>query len=147
MNLPDTKDKGQIRKASKIEDVFYAVSEGRALRINELDKFYKDTNDVRCENSARYQMKKFIMNNAYAGLNGQLLFVGARGAGKSTELNHLQRDIENEIVVLNYSVQEELDPLNIHYIELFIVTMEKLFELAGKMELDISKAFLDQIRN
>ena len=135
----------EIKKATDIKDVFYAIGEGRPLKIEELDRFYCDTDKVRTEVSPRAKLARNIRNYAKAGKNGHILFVGARGAGKSTELNHLQKDLEPNIAVLNYSVIQELDPMNISYIELFIVTMEKLLELAQDRNLVIPDDFLDRI--
>ena len=121
----------KIRKATTIPEIYYAVGKVRPLNVDELDEFYQETNSVRSEISPRNRLSKIIRKNVSAGVNGHFLFVGSKGAGKSTELNHLQKDMEQEIAVINYSVFKELDPQNISYIELFIVTMEKLFNYAS----------------
>ena len=134
-----------IKKANTIADIFEAVGETRPLTIAEMDQFYLDTDAVRGDLSTRRRLASIIRKNAASGRNGHILFVGARGAGKSTELNHLQKDIENEILVFNYSVLKELDPQSISYIELFIVTMEKLFDYALQNNLEVDKSLLSRI--
>jgi broad-specificity NMP kinase len=76
----------------------------------------------------------------------QILFSGYRGCGKSTELNKLAKQIEQDFVVLNLQVLKELDPININYVEIFILTMEKLCKAAEKFEIDVSDHFLDSIK-
>ncbi|MFN0034683.1 MAG: hypothetical protein ACKVUS_06430 [Saprospiraceae bacterium] len=48
--------------------------------------------------------------------------------------------------MLNYSVQEELDPVHLNYIELFIVTMERLFRAASENKLTISEEYLKSVQ-
>ena len=72
-------------------------------------------------------LKRRLLSNTEGSL--KMLFAGHRGCGKSTELVRLQRDIAREYETLNFSVSRELDLLNINHIELFIATMEQLFEL------------------
>ncbi len=134
-----------LKKAEKIEEVYDAIEGGRPLTIEEIDTFYCNTDAVRNDLSARKQLAKIIRRNAQAGRNGHLLFVGARGCGKSTELNHLQKDLQGDIAILNYSVMTELDPQSINYIELFIVTMEKLFSFALKKGLEIDNEFVERV--
>lgn len=78
----------------------------------------------------------------------KILLAGHKGCGKSTELLRLQRDIERDFVVLSFSVQSELDPMNIHYIELFIVTMEKLFDLfVREPRIYVEPRYIENVRN
>jgi len=134
----------EIKKANTIDEIYGAVL-ARALTIEEMDQFYCETDAVRSKTSAKFQLKTIIRQNAIAGNNAHLLFVGYRGCGKSTELNHLQKELQNEYAIINYSVMEELDPQSIQYIELFIVTMEKLFRFAIDNQLDIDTSFLEKI--
>ncbi|MEW6668484.1 MAG: hypothetical protein AB1512_25005 [Thermodesulfobacteriota bacterium] len=78
----------------------------------------------------------------------KMLFAGHRGCGKSTELLRLQREIEKDFVILNFSVVEELDIQNLNYIELFIATMERLFSLFQTQSgIRLDPQSLDRIRN
>lgn len=77
----------------------------------------------------------------------KLLFAGHRGCGKTTELLRLQREIDNDFVTLNFSVVRELDVLNINYIELFIVAMEKLFRFVeSEPWIEVSPEYFRSIR-
>jgi hypothetical protein len=134
-----------IQKANTIAEIFDAVGESRPLMMEEMDEFYRDTDPVRGDLSIRRRLATIIRKNADSGRNGHILFVGSRGAGKSTELNHLQKDIGAEILVFNYSVMRELDPQSISYIELFIVTMERLFDYALNQKLPIDETLVKRI--
>ncbi|MCP4352315.1 MAG: hypothetical protein GY795_43205 [Desulfobacterales bacterium] len=81
----------------------------------------------------------------------KILFAGHKGCGKTTELLRLQKNIEKDFIVLNFSVIKELDIQNISYIELFIVTMEKLFKFVKGQEeqekIEIDKQYFENIKN
>jgi hypothetical protein len=130
-----------LKKADKIEEV-YSVFQSKPLKISDLKDFYKNTTEARGKNPRR-RFARILKTNQDS--NQHILFVGYRGCGKSTELNHLQKDLQEEFLVLNYSIQEELDPIHVNYIELFIVTMERLFSVVKEKNLKVSKAYLTGI--
>ncbi len=72
-----------------------------------------------------------------------VLFIGYKGCGKSTELNFFQQQIEEQYLVINFSVYEELDPVSLSHVELFVVMMEQLFRVAKDME--INEAYFKKI--
>ncbi|MFA9212982.1 MAG: hypothetical protein ACEQSR_03945 [Candidatus Methylacidiphilales bacterium] len=134
-----------IEKAITINKVPKAFI-GQALSMEDLDLFL-ETSEARGGTHVRKRILQTINDNNYVAWHS--LFVGYRGCGKSTELNKLQQDIinnGNEYLVINFSVFKELDPNNIHYIELFIVTMEKLFNAAEEFGITISKEYWDKIK-
>ena len=91
--------------------------------------FYCDTDDARGKKT-RKRLERHLRVNK--DTDEHILFVGYKGCGKSTELNLLERDLSDEFLVMNISVQRELDPVHLQYIELFIVTMEQLFKKANE---------------
>lgn len=108
----------------------------------EIEKFYIDLFESRGDNPIK-SLKRKLINDASGEL--QILFSGYRGCGKSTELNKLKTEIQNEFMVLNFSVLQELDPFNINYIELITLTMEKLFKEADEQKISVRKALLESI--
>jgi len=132
----------KLKKAVSINDV-YTTFKYRPLEINELDDFYIETERVRGGKPARRRIARML--DKEIGDFQHILLVGYKGTGKSTELNHLQRDIQDKYLVINYSVMQELDPQHLNYIELFIVTMERLFALAKDNNLKISKEYINNI--
>lgn len=131
-----------LQKADSLTKV-YAAFKMKPLEISELAEFYCDTVRARGENPRR-RFARTLRNNHSTPQH--MLFIGYRGCGKSTELNHLQQDIQNDFLVLNFSVLKELDPINLNYIELFIVTMERLFSVVQEHDLDVSKKYLENIQ-
>lgn len=75
----------------------------------------------------------------------QILFSGYRGCGKSTELNRLKKEIESDFIVVSYSVIKELDTVNLNYVELVTLTMEKLFKAVDDAKLPVSENLLNSI--
>lgn len=129
-------------KAKEIQDIYQAFRY-QPLRIEELNEMYVDTDEVRGGLPVRRRIARLLERGT--GENHHILMVGYKGCGKSTELNHLQKDLQNNFLVLNYSVMSELDPIHLNYIELFIVTLEQLFLLAKENDLHISREYLKNI--
>ena len=133
-----------IKKASTIDDI-YSSFRHQPLNLNEIDEFFIDTDEVRGGKPVRKRLARLLDNENCKYQH--ILFVGSKGSGKSTELNRLQKDIEDRFLVANYSVFTELDPVHLNYIELFIVTLERLFAIAKDSDIQISKEYIDNITN
>jgi len=136
----------KIIKAETIENVYRAFL-GTPLTLEDLD-LYRDTYEAR--GGAPFRKRIYRKLEDINDLNWQSLLVGYKGCGKSTELTKLRQDIiekGNRYLVLHYSVFQELDPENLNYIELFLVTMEKLFNVVAEHDLPISKAYLEKIKH
>jgi hypothetical protein len=114
------------------------------VEIEQLDEWYVDVRAARGQNP-RGRLKRLLEENQ--DNHQRILFVGYRGCGKSTELNHLQADLDATFLTLNFSVIKELDAVSMSYIELFIVAMEKLFELVKDKQFTIRPEYLKSITN
>jgi Flp pilus assembly CpaF family ATPase len=95
-------------------------------KLKNLKSFIMKLKRVRGGKPARRRIARMLEKEI--GDYQHILLVGYKGSGKSTELNHLQKDIQSEYLVINYSVMDELDPIHLNYIELFIVTLEQLIQ-------------------
>lgn len=130
--------------AKTLEEVF-SYFQNEPISVDELDEFYVNADHGRGKPVAG-RLKRRLVLMPSGSL--KILLVGHRGCGKSTELVRLQKDIASDFVILSFSVILELDPLNISYIELFIVTMEKLFNFFQKEEnIQINEKYLENITN
>lgn len=129
-------------KATHIAEIFKALNTD-PLRLEDLDAFYMDASNARGEEKPRKEMARSIRNNI--GIDQHMLLVGYRGCGKSTELVKLQKELEDDFLIVRFSIFEELDPQKLNYIELIIVTMERLFNYAHEKNLEISVAYLKEI--
>jgi len=116
------------------------------LKIYELDDYYVQASTARGENPTR---EIELMFEDESDFTQKILFAGYTGCGKSTELNKLQKALQDDYLIVNYSVEKELDPFNLHYIELFIATMEQLYDVIEQNQLheSVSKEYLDYIQN
>lgn len=132
----------RLRKAETIDDV-YAAFRYQPLQIDEIRDFYLDTQEARGGVPVRRRITRLLEKSA-ADYH-HILLVGYKGCGKSTELNHLQKDLQHDYLVMNYSVMSELDPIHLNYIELFIVTLERFFHVAKENDLPISRKYIENI--
>lgn len=135
----------KIVKATSIDNVSRAFL-GQPLSVEDLD-LYLETEKAR--GGTPFRKRIYRQLESINDMPWQVLFVGYKGCGKSTELNKLKQDIignGDKYLVLHYSVFRELDPENVNYIELFIVTMEKLFEVIVENQLNVSDAYLEKIK-
>ena len=110
--------------AAKTLEEVYDYFQNKPISLDDFDKFYVNADKGRGRLTYT-RLRRRLENDPDGSL--KILFAGHKGCGKTTELVRLQKYIEKDFIVLNFSVVKELDILNINYIELFIVTMEKLF--------------------
>lgn len=129
-------------RATKLGQIYQAFRTEPLAQVD-LKNFYRDTYPARGKKT-RDRIARLLRSNF--DTDEQIILVGYRGCGKSTELNLLAQELENEFLVMNISILRELDPVNLQYIEIFIATMEQLFEKAKAHKLRISKEMLDQIQ-
>lgn len=151
----------EARKATKVGELRRFFSP-RPIAIRNLEEYYVHTAKVRggtnvipkLEMILRQSLEEVEVEDSGEEWEDvsrkshyQIIFAGYRGCGKSTELNRLQKELDDDFLVLKFSVQKKLDPQNLHYVGLFITTMECLFELIEQHDLYslISKDYLDAV--
>jgi hypothetical protein len=118
----------------------------KPVSVDDIKKsqYYVDISEGRGENPIK-DVKRRLQANPLG--NQQIIFSGYRGCGKSTELNKLQSELDNEFIILHFSVIKELNPTNINYVELFIITMEKLFKIVESKGIKIGIDLLVKIKS
>jgi hypothetical protein len=132
-------------KAQKLDDVYDNFLQ-KPLAMDRFEELFVNTDKGRGGLPAYHSLQRHLVKAPSGSLN--FLFAGHRGCGKSAELTRLQRDIQDQFVVINFSIFEELDIQNINYIELFIVTMEKLFAfIEREKRISIDDQYLEVIQN
>lgn len=117
------------------------------LSIDLLDKFYINTIEGRGDNPLK-SIKRTLLQNIKneQAKSFHFLFSGYRGCGKTTELNYLTQEIQDKIMVINFSVYEELDPITFNHTDLYLVLMEKLLDLADTKGLNIEDTYLEKLK-
>lgn len=131
-----------MKKAEKLEEI-YAALRKEPLELDELE-FFRETSAARGV-KVRQRLANKLRHTP--GDDRHILLYGYKGCGKSTELRKLQSELQNEFLVVNFSVLEELDPVHLQYIEIFIVTMERLFAAAKEHDIPISKEYLKTVQD
>jgi SpoVK/Ycf46/Vps4 family AAA+-type ATPase len=131
-------------QALKLDDVYYCFA-NKPLEIDELETYYVNTDKARGLIPME-KMKRILERNP--GGSYKFLFAGYKGCGKSTELNRLQKELNQDFIILNFSVLKELDILNINYIELFIALMKRLFDFVKEeKKIKIPREYIQNITN
>jgi len=133
-----------VHKAANIRDLRNAFKL-EPIRIEEMEAYYVENYAVRSSFNVREEIEEILKYSQ--SQKEHILFTGYKGCGKSTELNHLQKDIEDNFLVINFSIEQELNALQLNYIEIFIVIMEQLFKKATDEDLLISKDYLESVQN
>lgn len=136
------------RRATTVKEV-RRYFQTKPLTIEELDEYYAPTLQARTVDPVTTRLEADVRDFLEQGMRFQILFAGYRGCGKSTELKMLEKKIQDDYQVFNFSVQEKLDPMSMHYIELFIAIMDVLFEWIEENDIGkyINREFIDLIRN
>lgn len=127
---------------SKLESI-YKILSLYALPIDDLDRYYYDLFASRGDNPIKKIKRRLIDSKPSGELH--FLLSGFRGCGKSTELNKMQQELEDEFLVVNLSIHNELDPVNFIYTDLIILIMQRLFESANEYNLIINQTLLQNI--
>ncbi len=134
-----------MEKAIQVREIYQAFR-ATPLSKENLDHFYVDASEARGDAHPRKEMARLLRRSKEPQ---HILFMGHKGCGKSTELNHLQADLGTDFLVLNFSVVEELDVTQVSFIELVIVTMERLFDTVMRNGLEpvIPTHYLESLRS
>lgn len=142
--MQDNPVRGLIQECRIMADLskIYEKLSPEPLKGAMIDRFYVDAIAGRGDNPVKTLKRRLLSEPAGTQ---QILFSGYRGCGKSTELNKLAKEIAGDMMVLNYSALSEFDPQTISYVELFIITMEKLFQVSDERHLAIRKELLRSV--
>ena len=90
--------------AEKLEDI-YIYFKTKSMEMDEFDELYVPADKGRGGKPACGRLKRRLVQEPLGCL--KILFAGYKGCGKSTELLRLQKQIDKEFVVLNFSVMTE----------------------------------------
>ena len=131
--------------AHKLEQV-YSFFKNRPVNLQNFEELYAPADRGRGKSVPFQRIKRRLYEDPEGSL--KMLFAGHKGCGKTTEMVRLQRDIQDDFVVLNFSAVKELDILNIGYIEIFIAAMSKLFQFVEEeKDIQIAPIYLKNILN
>lgn len=75
----------------------------------------------------------------------KILFSGHRGCGKSTELERLCRDLDDQLFIVKFSVQDELDINNVTYVDLLFEITHQVYKKADESGVSIDPKIIDAV--
>lgn len=130
-----------MEKATKVLELI-RVATPQPLKGEDFDKFYVSTVKARGQDAALQLSDYFEVNY---DLPKKVLFMGHRGAGKSTELYQMERYLGEAFKVINFSVQDEADTTDLKCVDLLFVILNKIFETAAEDKVDINPSLLDNL--
>ncbi|MDM8515444.1 hypothetical protein QUF76_04535 [Desulfobacterales bacterium HSG16] len=130
-----------MEKATELRNVL-RVTKAQPLKGKDFDNFFVETDEARGVNSALRLSDIFQIN---IDDPQKVLFMGHRGSGKSTELYRFGKYIEDEFKVVNFSVKDEIDIVDLEYTDLIFVILRKLFEEAEKDKIPVNEYVLDNL--
>lgn len=135
-----------MRYANQISEIINAFSPN-PLKIDQMEKFYcSDTMEYRMSDKYSSPMEDIFDSCRGEGADNAFLLLGHKGCGKSTELNRLSAEFEdNGYKVKTVVCSIDLDLLNIIYSDLFILMGEALLKIAEECGCRISRAVLEDI--
>lgn len=75
------------------------------------------------------------------------LFTGYRGSGKTTELAHLEKELESSHLVIRMKVETQLNLGDVDFTDLLVIMGLSVFEQAQKVGVQLNDKKLDQLQN
>ena len=110
-------------KAKDLSSVYRVFDPEKPLKGRELKEFYVE------RESPIMKIKNEILNSPEKPL--KILFTGARGNGKTTELNRLVEDEEfkKKIEAVFFSVKDELDVVDVKHPDIILLIGAKIYEI------------------
>lgn len=130
-----------MEKATELGNVL-RVTRPQPLKGEDFDNFFVKTDEARGVKSA-FLLSKFFKINIDEPQ--KVLFMGHRGSGKSTELYRFGKSIEDEFKVINFSVKDKIDIVDLEYTDLIFVILRELFEEAEKDKIPVNENLLDNL--
>jgi len=129
------------KRAQCIEDIPRTCGTG-ALELGDLNDYFVDTKAGRNPHAS---MRRRIRNHLKSESPKRLLVYGHGGCGKSTELVQLQKELDGEFCIVTLSIKEEMNIASIRPEDIILVIIERLFDKAKSLSLDISEAQLKPV--
>ncbi len=130
-----------MERALELKNVL-KVTKPEPLKDKNFDNFFVETDAARGVNSALQLADFFEVNQDEPQ---KVLFMGHRGSGKSTELFRFGRYVEQQFTIINFSIRDEMDIVDLEYVDLIFVILRKLFEQAQKDGIAVNEHLLDNL--
>ncbi len=130
-----------MEKATNLGEILKVFSPF-ALSGETYNEFYVETSAARGEEAAKQIITRFKYNS---DMTKKLLFMGHNGSGKSTELFKVEKELQNEYLVVNFSIREETDVVNLQHFDLIFAILNNIFSTVKDLNYRISEKALNNI--
>lgn len=118
----------ELKPAAQLEDIHKVVSPLPLQTQEELNAFYRpELNQIR--GGDRIKRLQLHLSRAWKSTYSKLYFMGHLGSGKTTELNRLVSQIQNQYRVIYISIVANLDPANFQPLDLVLIMMVRVVEM------------------
>lgn len=133
-----------VERAKTLREIRY-VTDPTPLKGEFLEKFYVPTDAAR---DTSYPPTSVLRDRLYEATSHlRLLFASHPGAGKSTELNRLINETQNDFLFIYFSIREELDTATLTHVDLILALMEQLYRQGMEKKLIKNKDIIEPVRS
>lgn len=133
-----------MKKAENLKEMI-PVFDPFPLNESNFDDFYINTYAARGNNPI--EKIKLSLENS---INPQvkILFMGHRGSGKSSELYLLKKEIGSEYDVINFYIQDEIEPTGMKYTDFIFAIMSQIIQYVERTpSLQVESSEIDELYN
>lgn len=132
-----------MEKATNLRQIL-KVYEPNPLQGDDFNKFHVDASDARGDNSSE---KISMFFSELKDTPQKILFMGHRGSGKSTELWKVITDLEPNFKIISFSIKEEIDIIDLKYIDLIFLILKKLLDSVKDEKINLGDSLIDNLYN
>jgi len=118
----------------------YRACDVKPLMGDDIARYYVDLSAVR--NTVAIDNVSTDLDLQEPGEFNTILFTGHRGCGKSTELKRIQSRWENEYRVIYIEFDQELDPYDTEYTDLYLLVINKVADDLTELGLKFDRKLL-----
>ncbi len=130
-----------MKQAKDVSEIL-KVTQRKPLSGGDFDNFFVNTDEARGYQAALL-LADYLHN--LKETPQKILFTGHRGSGKSTELWRLQQQVKDAYLPISFSVQKQLGLVNLEYIDLVFLVMERIYTSARENSITIDEDLLQNI--
>jgi hypothetical protein len=130
-----------VKQAKDLSEIL-KVTQRKPLTGGDFDNFFVNTDEARGYQAALL-LADYLHN--LKETPQKILFTGHRGSGKSTELWRLQQQVKDVYFPISFSVHQHLGLVNLEYIDLLFLVMERIYSSARENNIFIDEDLLQNI--
>ncbi|MBZ5671122.1 MAG: AAA family ATPase [Acidobacteriia bacterium] len=130
-----------MEPATTLREAFQATNPQQSLASG--DPYYVDLTQARGSRATDYLRQ--MIENCDVGQYSPIVFSGHRGSGKSTELRQLEQTLKTSCFMLYLDISDFLDPLDVHYTDLFLLACRQLLETLHRSNVALRKGLIDEV--